>query len=525
MQPAARVAVLVLVAAVVVIGGGAVAHASACDDLSAHYVASVISGARRCLTRLVPVGRSCVSRNRTLDGRAARVSAHCPRGTVARLACAARQAILAAGLPYDLLASTGFAHLCHTATCGNGSLEPGEQCDDGNVTNADGCSATCQLEARVCTDLCAGIVPVQGTAIKAELVASGLSQPLFVTAPSRDVSRLFVVEKTGTIRILQWGTLLPRPFLDIRSQVSSGSEQGLLGLAFHPDYASNGRFFVDYTDTSGNTVVAQYRVSADPDVAVPNASIILEVQQPFANHNGGDIAFGPDGFLYVGLGDGGSGGDPHRNAQNRDTFLGKLLRIDVDSAFPYTSPPTNPFAGSTPGLDAIWAFGLRNPWRFSFDRQNGDLYIADVGQNRFEEIDYQPGSSTGGENYGWNVVEGSGHCFRPPSGCDQAGLKLPILEYSHSEGCSVTGGYVYRGCKMPDLQGTYFYADFCTGFIRTFVVLRGAATNLQDRTAQLTPAGGPTIGSISSFGEDARGEIYICDLDDGEVFKIVPASE
>jgi cysteine-rich repeat protein len=483
---------------------------------------ATIGAAQYCLTRLAPHGRSCVRRNRLPDLRAARVNALCLPGTVARLTCTARQSIIAAGLPYDSLSAAGFTHVCTTSACGNGFLEAGEQCDDGNVVNGDGCSATCQLETTSCADLCAGVVPAAGTAIKAQLVANGLSQPLYVTAPARDVSRIFIVEKTGTVRIVKWGTVLTTPFLDISAKVSSGSEQGLLGLAFHPDYSGNGRFFVNYTDTAGNTVVAQYFVSADPDVAdASSESVLLHVTQPYPNHNGGDLTFGPDGYLYIGFGDGGSGGDPQGNGQNGGTLLGKMLRIDVNGATPYAIPATNPFVGPGNPLDEIWALGLRNPWRFSFDRLNGDLYIADVGQDRYEEVDYQPASSHGGENYGWNIVEGNGHCFNPPSGCNQTGLTLPILDYDHSQGCAITGGYVYRGCAMPDLRGTYFYGDYCSAFIRTMEVVAGVATNLQDRTADLAPGGGLSISSIPSFGEDARGELYICDLS-GKVFKIVP---
>jgi glucose/arabinose dehydrogenase len=367
------------------------------------------------------------------------------------------------------------------------------------------------------------VVPVSGTAIRAERIASGLSRPLFVTAPPRDVSRIFIVEKTGRIRILKWGALLPTAFLDVAALVSSGSEQGLLGLAFHPQYADNGRFFINYTDTSGNTVIAEYRVSANPDVAdATSAQVVLQVPQPYANHNGGHLAFGPDGYLYIGLGDGGSAGDPLGNGQNPSTLLGKMLRIDVDRGAPYSVPPTNPFVGSDPPLDEIWALGLRNPWRYSFDRVTGDLYIADVGQNRYEEINFQPASSSGGENYGWNIVEGNGHCYPSGSSCNQTGLTQPIHEYDHSQGCSVTGGYVYRGCKMPDLRGTYFYGDFCSAFVRSFRVVGGSAVDHQDRTAELESSG-VSIDQIASFGEDARGELYIADLG-GEVFKIVPAS-
>ena len=486
---------------------------------------TVIGGVRDCLLRALPAGRQCTARNRIIERRANTVTAQCGAGTVQQLDCGARLAILSAGLAYDSLNGSGFTHVCNTTVCGNGVSEAGEQCDDGNQVNGDGCSGTCQFESNVCTDLCAGVTPVSGTAIKAVRVAQGLSSPVYVTAPRGDVSRVFVVEQTGRIRIIKWGSLLATPFLDISASISSGGERGLLSMAFHPNYASNGRFFVYYTGTDpvGDIVVAEYRVSANPDLADPTETAILHVtHQPFANHNGGQLAFGPDGDLYIGLGDGGSGGDPQGNGQNINALLGKLLRIDVDSATPYASPATNPFAGATPGMDEIWAYGLRNPWRFSFDRLTGDLYIGDVGQNTYEEIDYQPLASGGGQNYGWNIVEGNGHCYPPPStGCDQTGMTLPILEYDHSQGCSITGGFVYRGCAMPDLHGTYFYADYCSAFIRTIQVVGGAATNPQDRTADLAPGGGVSINSVSSFGEDARGEIYICDLG-GEVFKIVP---
>ncbi len=519
-----RTSWLVLAAALGV-GVAGRTEAFTCEGASVDYTTSVIQNARYCLTRQVPRNLSCMRTNRRPNTRGARVDALCPAGSKDRLACTARQAILAAGFAYDSLTGTGFAHLCTGSSCGNGITEPGEQCDDANVQNGDGCSATCQLEGGACNDVCAGVVPVSGTSIKSQRIASGLTLPLFVAAPPRDVSRIFVIEKPGRIRIIKWGALLPTAFLDISAKVSTGGEQGLLGLAFHPNYVSNGRFFVNYTDTSGNTVVAEYHVSANPDVADTTESLVLGVTQPFANHNGGDIMFGPDGYLYIGMGDGGGAGDTLNNAQNPASLLGKMLRISVDGAAPYTIPPTNPFAGAGDPLDEIWALGMRNPWRYSFDRLNGDLYIGDVGQNLWEEIDYQPGSgpgSNGGDNYGWHVVEGNGHCFNPSSGCDQTGLKLPILDYPHSQGCSVTGGYVYRGCKMPDLRGTYFYADYCTNFIRTFQVVAGAATNLQDRAADLAPGGGLNIRSISSFGEDARGELYLCDIIDGEVFKIIP---
>jgi cysteine-rich repeat protein len=402
--------------------------------------------------------------------------------------------------------------------CGNGVTEAMEECDDGNLVNGDGCSASCTLEPD--GDLCTGIPTQAGTSVASVRVASGLSSPVYVTAPPRDVSRLFIVEQTGRIRILKWGTLLATPFLDVSAKVSCCGERGLLSMAFDPNYASNGRFYVSYTNTSGNSVVSRFQVSVNPDIASTTETILLTQVQPFSNHNGGQLQFGPDGLLYISFGDGGSSGDPLGNGQSLVTLLGKLLRIDVSGGGAYTVPGSNPFAGATPGLDEIWAYGFRNPWRFSFDRATGDLYTGDVGQNAFEEIDFQPVSSPGGENYGWNTMEGL-HCFNPSSGCDQTGLTLPVVEYGHGIGCSVTGGYVYRGCAMPDLRGRYFYADYCSAFVKSFVISAGVATGKRDDTAELAPGGGLSIDSVSSFGEDARGELYIVDLG-GEVFKMVP---
>jgi glucose/arabinose dehydrogenase len=316
------------------------------------------------------------------------------------------------------------------------------------------------------------------------------------------------------------GATLPTPFLDIDAKVRSGGERGLLSMAFHPDYESNGRFFVNYTrEPDGATVVSRFDVSGNPDVANgASEKILLTISQPFTNHNGGQIAFGPDGRLYVGMGDGGAGGDPNDVSQSDSSLLGKMLRlnVDVDSAPYHSVPPDNPNAGAGLPLGLIWAKGLRNPWRFSFDRANGDLYIGDVGQNAVEEIDYTVAASTGGENYGWDDMEGSS-CYEPASGCLTAGRVLPIVEYSHAQGCSVTGGHVYRGCALPSLSGTYFYSDYCTSFVRTFEVAAGVATNPADRSAQVG-----TGGNISSYGEDARGEIHIVNLG-GEVYRIVPA--
>src|SRR5437867_3377698 len=355
-------------------------------------------------------------------------------------------------------------------TCGNGVVEGTEECDDGNTTSGDGCSATCQLENT--SAICVGIPTVGGTAIKAVLVASGLAHPTYVTAPPLDPNRLFIVEQPGRVRLVKSGALQTAAFLDIRSKVESGgSEQGLLSVAFRPDFETNG----------------------------------------------GLNLFGPDGMLYVGMGDGGSGGDPMGNGQSDASNLGKLLRVDVSTL---------------PATPQRFAKGLRNPWRYAFDRATGDLYIADVGQNLFEEIDFVPAASlTSGRNYGWNIMEGL-HCFLPT--CTMTGLTLPVLDYCHSTsqsgctaagathptGCSITGGFVYRGCRMPDLRGRYFYSDFCRGFIRS--LSGGDPATAQDHTAALFP--GDTL-NVSSFGLDARGELYVVHRgggSDGAVYEIVP---
>ena len=358
--------------------------------------------------------------------------------------------------------------------------------------------------------------PVSGTpALEPELVVSGLLSPIDVQAAPGDRSRLFIVEQAGRIRIAKGTSLLGTPFLDIAGRVRSGGERGLLGLAFHPQYAGNGRLFVNYTDRSGDTQIAEFRVTSDPDRADPGSErLLLFVAQPFSNHNGGGLAFGNDGLLYIGLGDGGSAGDPFRNGQSLATPLGKLLRIDVDRGSPFAVPPDNPFVSMPGAFPAIWAYGLRNPWRFAFDRATGDLVIGDVGQNAFEEIDLGLASRRGGENYGWNVTEGR-HCFSPPTGCNIAGLTLPVYEYGHGEGCSVTGGVVYRGCRMPGLQGTYFFGDYCTGFIRSIRLSGGVATSL---TEVLRPG----RFAISSFGVDADGEVHVADYA-GSVYRLVPA--
>jgi glucose/arabinose dehydrogenase len=354
--------------------------------------------------------------------------------------------------------------------------------------------------------------------LKLESVATGLDFPLYLTTPPGD-TRLFVVEKTGRIHVFKNGAVLATPFLDLHDRVSGGGEQGLLGLAFDPAYGQNGRFVVNYTNLAGDTRITAFRASNDPDVADPGTeSVILAIAQPFANHNGGQVLFGPDGYLYAGLGDGGNEGDPDGNGQSLATLLGKVLRIDLNSGTPYAVPSDNPFAATaSPAMRGeIWSWGLRNPWRFSFDRLTHDLYIADVGQDTHEEIDVAPAPAAGrGLNFGWNRMEGA-HCYPPTvaDSCDRTGLTLPVLDYDHSQGCAVTGGYVYRGAAIPALQGTYFYADYCQGWVRSFRFSDGRATDGRDWRA-LRPN-----GNITSFGEDAAGEVYVL-TQQGGVYRIV----
>ena len=344
-----------------------------------------------------------------------------------------------------------------------------------------------------------------------QTVATGLTSPLYVTSPPGD-PRLFVVEQNGRVRIVANGTLVAPPFLDLRSRVSFGGERGLLSIAFHPQYATNGFFFVNFTDTRGDTRVERFHVSSNPDVAdAATSTLILTVAQPFANHNGGLVLFGPDGMLYIGMGDGGSGGDPMGNGQNRNALLGKLLRIDVNGALPYVVPSTNPFVGQTGARPEIWALGLRNPWRFTFDRPSGLLYVADVGQDVHEEINVVS-ASLAGANYGWNTMEGSA-CYSPRTGCTQTNLTLPVVDYTHAEGCSVTGGLVYRGTRLPELVGRYFYSDYCGGWLRSFRVVNGAVTSRREWDV-------PKLDSPTSFGQDSGGELYVT-VAGGTVYRIV----
>jgi glucose/arabinose dehydrogenase len=349
------------------------------------------------------------------------------------------------------------------------------------------------------------------------VVASGLDRPLDLQSPPGDRQRLFVVEQGGLIRVVRSGALLASPFLDLSAKVRrNGNAQGLLGLAFHPGYAQNGRFFVTYTDIARDLHVAEFHASPSADQAEPGSERrMLSFPDPAAHHGGG-LAFGRDGFLYTGMGYGGLPGDPAGNAQNGRSLLGKMLRIDVDRGSPYAIPPDNPFLGRSDVRGEIWAFGLRNPWRWALDPATGDLYVADVGENRRDEIDVGLASNRGGENYGWSVMEGS-LCFDPPSSCNANGLTLPVLDFP--DGCAVVGGPVYRGCRMPGYQGTYFYGDYCGSFIRSFRLSGGAATEPRDWEDQI----GRNVDLLSSFGVDADGEMYLVDHT-GEVFRIVPAN-
>jgi len=379
------------------------------------------------------------------------------------------------------------------------------------------CILAIQVSPRPAQALNAVSIPAN---ITFEEVASGLTDPLFITHAGDGSGRIFIAQRGGKIMIYKNGAVNNSPFLDVGSLITTnGGEQGLLGLAFDPNYTTNGRFFITYTDASDGAVkLARYSVSGgDADIADPGGTVVLTISEPYENHNGGMLAFGPDGYLYLGVGDGGSGGDPQNNGQNKNTLLGKILRLDV-SGPSYTIPPTNPFVAQSNVKKEIWAYGMRNPWRFSFDSANGDLYIGDVGQDREEEIDYQPASSLGGENYGWRVLEGnlcypSGSC-NPPSN-----YAAPVSTYDHgssdSNGCSVTGGYIYRGSQFPGLVGIYLYGDYCRGKVW------GLYESSPDHWTSKLIA--DTNYSISSFGEDETGEIYLADYGSGTIYRVIEA--
>jgi glucose/arabinose dehydrogenase len=412
-------------------------------------------------------------------------------------------------------------------------------------------------------DICEGISPVQHSELETVAIADSVpGEPLLAISPPQERDRLFIVDQNGRILIHERGADPTQfdTFLDITSKVTSiGNEQGLLGLVFDPEYETTGEFYINYTEngTPGRSVVARYRVSeSDPNAADPTSEErLIVLPQPESNHNAGQLLFGPDGFLYVVFGDGGGGGDLHGecgNAQNTGVLLGKLLRLDVrgldpmagdpdcgDGDVDYGIPSDNPLVDGPGGdCDEIWAWGVRNPWRNAFDRETGDFYLADVGQECWEEINYRPAVDLGGENYGWRQMEGE-HCFDPinQSNCDpppvdcgsspdcfDPSLVLPILEYSHADGCSVTGGYVYRGCLMPDLSGRYFYGEYCSGWVRSFRVVGGEPTDQVDHTDDLFDNPDALRFDLTSFGTDAEGELYVVDQS-GTIFKVVPAFE
>ncbi len=347
-----------------------------------------------------------------------------------------------------------------------------------------------------------------------KMLASGLTQPLGIVNSGDGSGRLFVIERSGIVRIFSNGNFLSTPFLDLHSIVlSSASEQGLLSLAFHPQYETNGLLYTLHTASDNSIILSRFTVSStDSNQADFNSRVeILSIPHPgYSNHNGGTLVFGEDGYLYISVGDGGSTGDPNNNAQNLNILLGKILRLDVDSAFPYAIPDTNPFKNNPNAKPEIWAYGLRNPWRISFDRLTNDLYIGDVGEQNREEINFQEANSIGGENYGWKIMEGS-LCFNAAT-CNQNNLVIPVAEYSHSSGCSVTGGYVYRGTKYPSLQGHYLYADFCAGIF--FDLYRTQANSWSYSQILDTPYG------VSTFGEDEEGELYFADYFQGALYQI-----
>jgi uncharacterized protein (TIGR03437 family) len=368
---------------------------------------------------------------------------------------------------------------------------------------------------RLLSLLCAGaslLTAQSWPSIRLQQVAGGFANPTDIAAPPGGSGLLRVLEQPGRVRAIRNGAVLPEPVLTLRT-LSFGGERGLLGVAFPPGFSTKRHFYLNYTDPQGASVISRFRVREDllsADLA--SEQVILRIARNRSNHNGGGIAFGPDGYLYVGTGDSGGGGDPDNVALNLNELRGKMLRIDTESAqTPYAVPPSNPFVSRIGARPEIWAFGLRNPWRYSFDRETGDLWIADVGQNRVEEINFQPASSRGGENYGWRTMEGL-QCFNPSSGCNREGLTLPVHEYPRSQGVSITGGFVYRGSRFPALRGVYLYADFGSGRIWG---LRRAGEAWENR--ELLSSG----FQISAFGEDASGELYLTNHQTGAIFGVL----
>ena len=375
------------------------------------------------------------------------------------------------------------------------------------------------------------------------LIADGYKKPVFITSYPNNAKLLYIVEQAGLIKIINDGKKLSRPFFDINKRVVNpnrpGDERGLLGFAFHPNHTNNGKFYINYMDNDGNTIISEFSTNSELRANHKSERIILKLKQPYGNHNGGDIQFGPDGYLYISIGDGGKAGDPLNAGQDLSSLFGKIIRIDIEQK-PYGIPKSNPFFGQKDKREEIWAWGLRNVWRFSFDKQTGDKYLADVGQNKWEEVNFEPASSEGGLNYGWRIMEAN-HCYDPKENCPTEGLIKPIIEYPNDanhpafafriieelsfsetdvEGCSVTGGYVYRGQKIKSMQGQYIFGDYCSGNIWTLKVVNGKAINFKNRTEEINIGGGEFTTYISSFGQDSDGEIYIIDYNGG-IYKLI----
>jgi len=375
------------------------------------------------------------------------------------------------------------------------------------------------------------------------LIADGYKKPVFITSYPNNAKLLYIVEQAGLIKIINDGKKLSRPFFDINKRVVNpnrpGDERGLLGFAFHPNHTNNGKFYINYMDNDGNTIISEFSTNSELRADHKSERIILKLKQPYGNHNGGDIQFGPDGYLYISIGDGGKAGDPLNAGQDLSSLFGKIIRIDIEQK-PYGIPKSNPFFGQKDKREEIWAWGLRNVWRFSFDKQTGDKYLADVGQNKWEEVNFEPASSKGGLNYGWRIMEAN-HCYDPKENCPTEGLIKPIIEYPNDanhpafafriieelsfsetdvEGCSVTGGYVYRGQKIKSMQGQYIFGDYCSGNIWTLKVVNGKAINFKNRTEEINIGGGEFTTYISSFGQDSDGEIYIIDYNGG-IYKLI----
>lgn len=378
----------------------------------------------------------------------------------------------------------------------------------------------------------------QSISLSSELVSDGFKKPVFVISYPTDASILYVVEQAGKIIVLDSGQKKSEPFFNINKRVVNpfrpGDERGLLGFAFHPDYENNKKFYINYIDNDGHTIVSEFIAQSKYKADHNSERVLLKLEQPYGNHNGGHIEFGKDGYLYIAIGDGGAAGDPLDSGQDLTSLFGKVIRIDINGS-PYSIPKSNPFYGIKNAREEIWAWGLRNVWRFSFDKKTGDIYYGDVGQNKWEEVNFEPASSSGGNNYGWRQMEAS-YCFEPKENCKRDGMVLPIIEYPNDayhpafalgrknqlnvEGCSVTGGYVYRGKKLKGFEGVYFFGDYCSGNIWSFKVIDGKANEFKNRTEEINIADGEFTNYISSFGQDADGEIYIVDYN-GAVYKII----